>query len=180
MIAVILSVLFPGLGQIYLGKNFRGVAMLLIGITPLYPLALVWSVIDVINLRNQGVEPVFSKKEAVWVIIFLLVIIPACFALLIYGGSFVVQAVEEHNKQKIILSDGVEIVRAIEKYKGESGKLPENLEVIISGNPLRYSWRTDSWGNPYIYEIMPDKNTYRLISKGRDGTRGTPDDIILH
>jgi len=87
MIAVALSIIFPGLGQLYFGRWVRGAAMILAGATPLYPLALVWSAIDAYRLSRAGAQPQFSKKEAMAVVL-LLLLAPLCFgALVITAGK---------------------------------------------------------------------------------------------
>lgn len=58
MIPAVLSILFPGLGQIYYGEYVRAI-MIIIALTPLYPAALIWSIIDVIVLNKQDTEPPF-------------------------------------------------------------------------------------------------------------------------
>lgn len=167
MIGIILSIIFPGLGQFYYGKNWRALAMLLLGITPLYPIALVWSVIDVIQLNKKGEAPKFEKKEAIWSIIILVIAIPVCFILLIYGSFNVFEWYsEEYNKPQI-------------SRKKENEHYPDNLQTIISGNPIRARWTSDAWGQPYLYEVSEDKKSFKLISKGKDKTLGTQDDIIF-
>ena len=38
--------------------------------------------------------------------------------------------------------------------------------------------RLDAWGKPIHYEVTGPA-TFRLISFGADGIRGTPDDVVL-
>jgi hypothetical protein len=37
--------------------------------------------------------------------------------------------------------------------------------------------RDDGWGMPIIYQVMG--TTYRLLSSGPDGVRGTADDLVF-
>ena len=64
MLAIVLSLLFPGLGQLYYGKWIRAALMVILGVTPLYPVALVWSVIDAYRLSRSGAQPQLSAKES--------------------------------------------------------------------------------------------------------------------
>ncbi len=55
MIGVLLSIIIPGLGQIYFGKTMRGIVMILMTLVPfLYPIALIWSIVDAINLSKKS------------------------------------------------------------------------------------------------------------------------------
>lgn len=180
MIGIILSIIFPGLGQFYYGKNWRALAMLLLGVTPLYPIALVWSVVDVIQLNKKGEAPKFEKKEAVWSIIILIIVIPACFLLLIYGSFSIFEWYsEEYNKPRISWEEGNAVVRALNNYKKEKDHYPDNLQTIIGDNPIRARWKFDAWGQAYHYEVSGNKKSFKLISKGKDKTLGTQDDIIF-
>jgi hypothetical protein len=180
MTGIILSIIFPGLGQFYYGKNGRAIAMLILGFTPLYPIALVWSVIDIIRLNKKGEAPTFEKKEAIWGIVILLVIIPVCFLILFYGSFTLFNWYSEaYNKPRIVVEEGNDIVKALNKYKKESGHYPEDLQTLISGSPIRSRWASDAWGQSYHYEISGDKKIFKLISRGKDKTLGTNDDIVF-
>lgn len=178
MVAIFLSVLFPGLGQIYLGKNWRGLTMLILGITPLYPLALIWSIVDVVQLRKRGCLPVFDRNEAIWALVLFLVVIPACFFIMGFGSVYMVRAINNFNQPRFTRQEGVEIARAIERYRDDMGRLPASINDLIRRVPPRAGWRTDAWGNDYIYSIHGN-GTYTLISKGADGESGTVDDVII-
>jgi len=180
MIGIILSIIFPGLGQFYYGKNGRAIAMLLLGITPLYPLALVWSIIDAVRLNKKGEAPKFEAKEAMWGIVVLLVIIPICFLILFYGSfSLFSWYSDAYNKPRIAMEEGNDIIRTLIKYKKENNHYPEDLQTIISRSPIRARWASDAWGQSYHYEVSTDKSTFNLISKGKDMTLGTEDDIVF-
>jgi hypothetical protein len=181
MIGIVLSIIFPGLGQFYYGKNWRALAMLLIGITPLYPIALVWSIIDIIQLNKKGETPKLEKKEAIWSIILLLIVIPICFLLLIYG-SFAIFGwySEEYSKPQITKEEGLAIVRALNNYNEENKHYPDDLQTVINGNPIRARWASDAWGQSFYYKVSENKKSFKLISKGKDKTLGTADDILFH
>ena len=78
----------------------------------------------------------------------------------------------------------VPIEFAIEKYKQNTGKLPEKLEDLLNCPAgLENIWQGpylvkkiqlyDTWDNPYIYQIKQnDPNSYVLISYGKDGKPG--------
>ncbi len=77
------------------------------------------------------------------------------------------------------MQEGNDIVRALNKYKKEKEHYPEDLQTLISRNPIRSRWISDAWGQTYHYEITNDKENFKLISKGKDGTLGTEDDLIF-
>jgi TM2 domain-containing protein len=132
MIAIVLSIIFPGLGQFYLGKNWRGVIMLIMGVTPLYPIALIWSVIDVVQLNKQGLTPQFDKKEAVWAIVIFFVIIPVSFFLLIFGSITLWNLYQtKYGLEKATRYEGRRIERALRSYHDSSGLYPSSLSKLI-------------------------------------------------
>ena len=72
-----------------------------------------------------------------------------------------------------------DIVKALNKYKKETGHYPEDLQTLISGSPIRSRWASDAWGQSYHYEISDNKKIFKLISRGKDKTLGTNDDIVI-
>lgn len=178
MLAIILSIFFPGLGQIYLGKTWRGLAMLVLGITIFYPVALIWSIIDIVRLNKQGNIPAFERKQAIWALILCLVVIPICFFLLGIGSAFVIRKVSDIAQPRLTRQEGTEIVNAIERYRDTTGSLPPSISDLIQGRPPRSGWRTDAWGNDYVYTFNGN-STYTLISNGADGEPNTADDLII-
>jgi TM2 domain-containing membrane protein YozV len=180
MIAIILSIIFPGLGQIYLGKNARGILMILLGITPIYPLVLIWSVYDAYKLNEQGLSPVFNRREAIWAVVIGVLIIPGCFVVLIFGSLSIRDWYQEnYTLEKRTLEEGKSIVAALEKYHNGMGFYPSELSDLIEGRPLRSAWYTDEWGQPYSYQLSLENRGFLLVSKGRDQTLGTDDDIVF-
>ncbi len=154
--------------------------MLLLGLTPLYPIALAWSIIDIIRLNKKGEAPKFEKKEAIWGVIFLFVIIPVCFLILFYGSFVLLNWYSEaYNKPRIVMEEGNDIVNALNKYKKEKGHYPGDLQPLISRSPIRSRWASDAWGQSYHYEVSGDKTIFKLLSTGKDKTLGTEDDIII-
>lgn len=154
--------------------------MVLLGITPLYPIALLWSVIDVIRLNRQGLSPQFDKRETVWAVVLLFVIIPACFLILFSGSLFMwTWYKENYMYSEATLQEGKKIVAALYRYHHDLGRYPVDLSTLIEGRPLRADWCLDEWAQPYHYRVRPDGQRFTLISKGRDRTLGTADDIII-
>lgn len=182
MVGVLLSILIPGLGQIYFGKTMRGIIMILMTLVPfLYPIALIWSIIDAIHLSKKSTPPAFSKKEAIGILVTVFIVVPIIafftWMLLFSSLSFVSNRTIKPNNTK---EEGTRIVLAIKKFQTSKEKLPGSIYDIIGNKPLNQTWLTDAWDEPYIYEVSEDGKKFLLKSKGRDKIVGTKDDIILH
>jgi hypothetical protein len=180
MIAVVLSVLIPGLGQIYLGKTLRGILMVVLAITPLYPAILVWSVLDCLHLINQGATPQFARRDAIGAIVLLGVVLPmALFASWYTAFRLLDWYQQNHARPRRTVAEASEIVRALGAFHYDETRYPAELDAIIRGRPLRKGWNTDEWGRPYLYELEDDAQSFRLLSPGRDGIAGTQDDLVF-
>jgi hypothetical protein len=179
MIGIVLSVIFPGLGQFYYGKWVRGTIMLLGGVTPAYPLVLVWSVVDAYRLSRQGIQPQYSKREVVAAVVLCLVVVPLCFAgLAVMAGTSIAWWRDSHLNRSATIAQGSEITAALLDYKAEMHRFPDDLGPLIQGRPLRSGWQKDGWGRPYDYRVEDNGKKFRLISAGRDGQFGTGDDLV--
>jgi hypothetical protein len=178
MVALVLSILLPGLGQFYYGKNIRAIFMVMLGLTPLYPLVLIWTIIDIVLLNKKGVAPVYKFKDAIWAMALLVVIIPA-FIFITAAGLF---AVGDWYSEKYVLpertiNEGNQIAAAIREFNSSNGYLPGHIDDLIVNLPLRAGWLKDSWEEPYHYEKINDGTQFRLVSKGPDKVLNTGDDI---
>ena len=75
------------------------------------------------------------------------------------------------------------IAGAIAKYRDSNGSVPPARDIITLTDALHPLYmdelvRQDAWGNPIDYELTGG-SSFRLISRGPDGRRGTDDDIVL-
>ena len=79
--------------------------------------------------------------------------------------------------------DGLKKLAAgIAKYREMNGSIPMASDITRLTDilhPLYISEliRQDGWGAPIAYQVMG--TTYRLVSPGPDGVRGTSDDIVF-
>jgi hypothetical protein len=79
--------------------------------------------------------------------------------------------------------DGLQKIAAgIAKYREMNGAIPIAPDIVRLTDilhPLYTSQliREDGWGAPIDYQVMG--TTFRLVSPGPDGVRGTPDDIVF-
>jgi hypothetical protein len=76
-----------------------------------------------------------------------------------------------------------QLAEAVEKYRSTNGNLPTAKEIVSLTDILYPAYmsklvREDGWGNPIIYEPTGN-STFRLVSRGADGRRGTPDDVVV-
>jgi hypothetical protein len=174
MMAVILSIIFPGLGQIYYGKILKGIVMLLLAMTPLYLLILVWSVWDAYKLsKKETVSPAF-RKEALRSLVIFLIAIPLAATLIFLSGYWLINPYVKKNKTKKEIK---EIATAVEQYYLVNKTYPENLNTLILNRPLRKEWVYDAWHHMYIYSVSHNQEGFLIASSGKDGKPGTKDDI---
>ena len=70
----------------------------------------------------------------------------------------------------------------IESYRQRNGASPNATDIVGLTNILHPTYMTDlirldAWGRPIRYEVVG--TSFRLVSDGADGVRGTPDDLQL-
>jgi len=75
------------------------------------------------------------------------------------------------------------IAAGIAKYRDRNGSIPSSGDIISLTDMLHPLYmseliRQDAWGNPIDYEPT-GSSSFRLLSRGPDGRRGTGDDIVL-
>jgi hypothetical protein len=181
MLPIVLSILFPGLGQIYYGRTVSGLTMILLSLVPfLYPFVLVCSIVDVIRLKRKGYIPKYTGEQATkGVLIIFGIFILAGFILALGSIRLFAWYSDDYIKPQLTKNEGTKIIKSIKSYHNGYRKYPESIESLIRDNPIRKDWRSDAWGEPYIYEIAKDKQNFKLVSKGKDRTLGTQDDIIF-
>jgi len=67
--------------------------------------------------------------------------------------------------------------REIISYLSSYGKIPEDLQQMISARAL-FTEVNDAWGNPIDYDRISDMS-FKLVSAGGDREFNTTDDIVL-
>jgi predicted xylose isomerase-like sugar epimerase len=75
------------------------------------------------------------------------------------------------------------LAEAVEKYRAMNGSLPNARDIVGLTDILHPQYmselvREDGWGKPIIYEVT-GPSSFRLVSHGADGLRGTQDDIVV-
>jgi hypothetical protein len=78
---------------------------------------------------------------------------------------------EEHQRARATQHVLVQAQGVIERYRSETGRLPEGIE----GNKLVLSF-TDVWNNAVRYD--GDEDAYAIRSAGPDRKFDTPDDLV--
>lgn len=96
-------------------------------------------------------------------------------AVIIIGISIVFLG-KNYLNQRDTITECKLISASLDKYNTIHNTYPDNLETLISSNPLHASWSTDKWGQPYKYNKTSRKG-FTLISAGADGKFNTNDDI---
>ena len=184
MIALFLTLIFPGLGHFYYGKNKK--ALILVGLSFIpfvYPFTLLYVLYDVYKLNKSGLVPVLSRREAITVIL-VSIAVPLAFLFTIFfiGPKVYVStmsAIKNVSNPKVTKETMHDIVYALERYYAHNKRYPEKLTDIISDNPMRKKWLTDPWGNSYVYTTTRKRSSFKLISAGKDEERNTSDDVEM-
>jgi hypothetical protein len=181
MLPIVLSVLFPGLGQIYYGRTNSGLIMILLSLIPfLYPFVLIYSVFDVIRLKRKGYIPKYTGEQAIkGALIIIGIFILAGFILAFGSIRLLAWYSDDYINPQLTREEGIKIVKSLKSYHKSYKKYPESIESLIGDNPIRKDWRSDAWGEPYIYELAKDNKSFKLVSKGKDRKLDTQDDIIF-
>lgn len=76
-----------------------------------------------------------------------------------------------------------QLAAAVEKYRTANGSLPNARDIVALTDALHPTYmsdliREDGWGRPIAYEVT-GSTTFRFVSAGPDGRRGTADDIVI-
>ena len=93
----------------------------------------------------------------------------------------IIAAVNESRK-RTTLESFQKLARGIEAYRQRNNASPNATDIVSLTNILHPSYMTDlvrldAWGRPIRYEVVG--TSFRLLSDGADGIRGTPDDLQL-
>lgn len=201
ILAAILSVLIPGLGQFYCRQWARG-AMFLGGIIILSliapPLGLIlsigvwiWGIVDAYRIAKflQGYDqtaegpiidvgrlrlPHFDFRPAlpyIGIPLGIVVVLVFVISLVLTRYGFWNAGPSKETLQPLI--------EKIENYKARTGSYPDLLEVVIDPtDPIEKKQILDQWGNVFIYRTSG--SSFELFSAGKDHQPGTKDDIRYH
>ena len=181
MLPIVLSILFPGLGQIYYGRTDSGLTMILLSLIPiLHPFVLIYSVFDVIRLKRKGYIPKYTGEQATKGVLIIFGIFILAGSILAFGSiRLFAWYSDDYIKPQLTNNKGMKIVKSIKSYHNGYKQYPESIESLIGDNPIRKGWRSDAWGEPYIYELYEDNQSFKFVSKGKDRKLNTQDDIIF-
>ncbi len=97
------------------------------------------------------------------------------------GVAEIVAAVNE-SRRRTTLESFQKLAVGIEAYRQRNGASPNATEIVGLTDILHPTYMTDlvrldAWGRPIRYEVVGA--SFRLLSDGADGVRGTPDDLQL-
>jgi general secretion pathway protein G len=155
--------------------------MILLSLVPiLYPFVLIYSVFDVIRLKRKGYIPKYTGEQATkGVLIIFGIFILAGFILAFGSIRLLAWYSEDYIKPQLTKDEGIKIIKSIKSYHNGYKQYPDSIDLLIGDNPIRKDWRSDAWGEPYIYELAEDNQSFKLVSKGKDRKLDTQDDIIF-
>lgn len=194
ILAAILSVLMPGLGQFYCQQWMRGFLflagafLLTILAGPLGLIVWLWGIFDAYRIAKtlQGGTytsegPViemsklrFPKVDISRALPFIgiplgvVALLALVATIVVFRSSLWKAGGTEETLQKLI--------ERIENYKAQTSSYPDSLESLIDPtDPIEKKQILDRWGNVYIYRSTA--KGFDLISAGKDGLPGTADDV---
>ena len=93
----------------------------------------------------------------------------------------IITAVNE-SRRRTTMESFQKLVIGIEAYRQRNGASPSATDIVGLTNILHPTYMTDlvrldAWGRQIRYEVVGA--SFRLVSDGADGVRGTPDDLQL-
>lgn len=182
LLGFFLSFLWPGIGHIYFRRIKRGILFAVLGLFLPF-IMFIAACIDLYFLSKQpgtaenwampdwDVE--WKKPLKVFIVAgFVLIVVYSIYA----AGFFIFMARFRKDKQALTRQEMDVVSKAIEEQVQE-GAYPAFLEDLVQGRPLRKLWLTDAWGTSYRYSAQ--KDTFELVSAGKDRQFDTSDDIIV-
>jgi len=198
ILAAILSLLIPGLGQFYCRQWGRG-ALFLVGTIftgALFPPLgfllsagiWIWGIVDAYRIAQaeQGYEgrsegpiidvgrPRFSRIDIRPAL--TLVGIPVAIVFVIVLILAVVLTRYGFWRDGSSKEIGKSLIEKIEAHKTKTGSYPRSLNVLIDPtDPIEKKQTLDLYGNPYIYRTT--QGGFELLSSGKDARPDTKDDI---
>jgi len=194
ILAAILSVLMPGLGQFYCQQWVRGCLFLAgaffltILAGPMGILVWVWGIFDAYRIAKalQGYTytsdgPVIETTKFrlpqidirkvlpfIGIPLGIAALLVLVVTIVILRSDFLNIGGSKENLQKL--------VEKIENHKSETGSYPVSLETFIDPtDPIEKKQIIDRWGNLFVYRVT--ETGFDLFSAGEDGQPGTADDI---
>lgn len=188
LLPFILSAIYPGLGQLYTAKYWKGLVLLLLPIITflLIPLVFIiaYTVLVIISIADLYLtfEKTENKKRVMnnlfFAILIVIIVIPSFFYLFTFsmfkGGLYVK---DEFLSKDYTQSEMEDIIKALNKFQSDTDTFPSDYVKFVKTKPIWDSWYNDDWGNPNKYSH--ENGEIKLISAGKDATFETPDDIIL-
>ncbi|RCS28227.1 hypothetical protein DUT90_01205 [Polaribacter sp. WD7] len=195
LLPFIISFFLPGIGQFIL-KDFRKGGIILfsyiistylilnldfLNLIPFwFPhiIIMIWAIFGVYDIIEERDGKKSATRYLAFSLLIVIVLFPITLTLLttgiFKGAEFVTNEYFNEDRTKTEIN---KISTELNIYKNHYGTYPKNYESFISRKPIWGSWKTDSWNNPYKYELIDSLN-YKLISAGKDGIYLNEDDII--
>jgi hypothetical protein len=195
LLPFIISFFLPGIGQFIL-KDFRKGGIILFtyiistylilnldfwNLIPFwFPhiIIMIWAIFGVYDIIEERDGKKSATRYLAFSLLIVIVLFPITLTLLttgiFKGAEFLTNEYLNEDRTKTEMN---KISTELSLYKNHYGTYPKNYESFVSRKPIWGSWKSDSWKNPYKYELIDSLN-YKLISTGKDGIYLNEDDII--
>jgi len=139
----------------------------------LCPVGLVLAIVALSKPGGRGLAIAGIVLGAIgmvgWLLLFLLL-----GAVLLTAFGFAALTLAEPDTLELT-ADMVTIAVSAKAFENEHHALPGSLDDL----ELRTSAYSDPWGNAYDYFPISSPPGFDIVSAGRDGTRGTQDDVAF-
>lgn len=120
------------------------------------------------------------KSQAGFTLMELMLVL-GIITLLLAAGMKMAPIITKSGKETTSRADVGNLSAAILMYQNKhTGRLPTDLNKLVSGGDITENLLMDPWGQKYMY-VVPAKRSktekYDLYSIGQDGQDGTGDDV---
>jgi prepilin-type N-terminal cleavage/methylation domain-containing protein len=107
-----------------------------------------------------------------------ILVVLTIIGILLAIGMAVYTRLPESAMKKATQVEESQYLTVIYNYKSESGKMPEDVDVLLTEGYITKDLTTDAWGIKYQINYDEPSHVLKIISAGPDKKFGTSDDIV--
>lgn len=130
-----------------------------------------------ISVKMQRVQRAARRAASRGVTLVEVLIVLAIMALIAGSATLLVFPQLAKARVRTAKMDGQTIRKAAELHKNLDGNADAcpSVQDLVSAKKLEAGKTTDPWGKPY--KVVCGDDDIRVVSSGKDGKEGTPDDV---